>query len=134
MTVDTTLVNKANRSLTSVQAETAYTDYTAIAKARLDQDDPGLSPALYDWCHALMICHLYASGDPVTGLKSFTSGDFSGSQNAGVTIWILEYRQIIDNFQVDEDTAEGDVLRADAKMDAMKLDQAEIPRYYTGVG
>jgi hypothetical protein len=131
MTVDAALVNKANRFLTSTQATTAYTDYNAIAKAILDKDNPGLSTTLYDWCHAQLICHLWAIGDPNAGLKSFTTGDFSGSQDAGSTIWWLAYRQTIEDFQSDSTAdSETTVGRCDAEMPEMRFDQSIVPRYY----
>lgn len=133
MTCDAALVNKANRMLTSTQASTAYTDYNAIAKAILDHDDPGLSVALYDWCHAKMICHLYETGDPTTSLKSFTTGDFSGSRDVGTTVFLTDYQQIIGSFQSDTTYTETAVRRSDAVMPEMQFDQAEVPTYYTEV-
>ena len=131
MAVDSSLIQAANRVLTSTQASAALTSYTAVAKARLDKDDPSLSPTLYDWCHALMICHLYAAGDPATGRKSFTEGDFSASQDPGETIWLIEYRQIIEDFQPQEAAEVGEVQRCDAVMSDFKLDQVKGPIFYT---
>ncbi|TRZ79565.1 hypothetical protein D4R86_05725 [bacterium] len=134
ITVTAALVNKANRALTSAEATTAYTDYNAIAKVRLDNDDPGLTTAIYDWCHALLICHIYAAGDPTSGLKSFTTGDFSGTQIVGRTIWMIEYLQIIGEFtdeSSDEKTDENSVGRCDAEMADFKFDQGTIPRYFS---
>jgi len=131
MAVDSTLIQAANRALTSTQASAALASYTAVAKARLDKDDPGLAAALYDWCHALMICHLYAAGDPKTGLKSFTEGDISGSREPGETIWLIEYRQIIEDFQPQEASEMEEVQRCDAVMGDFKLDQVDGPTFYT---
>lgn len=132
MAASTSLVMAADRSLSEEAASAALTTYSAIALARLDNDDPGLSPALYDWCQALMICHLRATGDPATGLKGYSSGDYSETRDPGQTTWLIQYRQIIDDYQGGGPPEADDVTRADASMDDLKFDQADIPSYYTG--
>jgi hypothetical protein len=133
MTVDATLVNAANRGMTTVQAASALSSFQTIAAAILDKDNPGLTTALYDWCHALMICHLWAGGDEKSGYKSFSTGDFSASQNPGETIWSLQYRQIIADFQEYDVATATDVRRSDSVIEDFKLDQSTDPVIFTDV-
>lgn len=131
MTATVALVRAANTRLSEADATAALSTYSAIAQARLDNDNPGLSTTLYDWCHALMICHLLASANPATGLKGYSNGDYSESRNPGQTVWMLQYNQVLDDFQADEAEGVEEVERADANMPEMHLDQSDIPTYYT---
>jgi hypothetical protein len=131
MTVDSSLVNAANRGMTAAQATTALSAYGTIAKALVDKDNPSLSTTLYEWCQALMICHLWAGGDEKAGLKSYSTGDFSASQDPGQTTWSIQYRQIIENFQVSDVAEAKDVSRSDAVMPDFKLDQSTDPVFFS---
>jgi hypothetical protein len=131
MTVDSSLVNAANRGMTAAQATTALSAYGTIAKALVDKDNPGLGTTLYEWCQALMICHLWAGGDEKAGLKSYSTGDFSASQDPGQTTWSIQYRQIIENFQVSDVAEAKDVSRCDAVMPDFKLDQSTDPVFFS---
>jgi len=97
----------------------------ADAKTILDEDNPGLPADLYDRCHALLICHLYEMRDPQAGLKSFTSGDFQGSKDAGVTTYLLQYRGIIQRYQnksAATDIPTSGIGRCDVDLGVMALD------------
>lgn len=135
MAVTYTLVGIASRGeyTPTGETDTTYVALKAVAAARLDNDDPGLPTALYDWCHALMITHM-ALCDNTAGYKSFSTGEFSASQNPGETIFLLEYRQVITDYvPASSDTAEYDVTRADADMPDFKLDQADVPTFFSEV-
>jgi len=131
MAVDAALVNAANRNMTAAQAATALSLWQTTAKALLDHDNPGLDTVLYDLCHALMICHLWAGGDEKAGLKSYSSGDFSASQNPGQTIWSIQYHQIISDFQTSNVEESTDVARSDSVMGDFKLDQTDDPVFFS---
>jgi len=122
------------------ESDTTYVYYKAIAEKRIAIDAPsGMDSTLKDHCTMLMICHLYAAGDPAVGMRSFSSGDFSGSQDAGSTIYLLEYRQIIEDsqdFTSDIDLTEAESQRCDAVMLELQLDERDVPTYFkvdTGV-
>jgi hypothetical protein len=132
MTVDATDVANADRSLTAAQATAAITAYSTVAQARLDNDNPGLATAVYDHCHALMICHMRAAADPATGLRKVKTDGFEAERETpGTTAFLLEYRKIIEEFQGEEAGEAEDVTRCDASMPDFKLDQGDIPGFYT---
>jgi hypothetical protein len=105
------------------------------AKERLDLDNPGLPLTTYERCHSLMVAHMYQIGDPQMGMKSFNSGDFSGSQDAGVTAALLEYNQTIEAAVIRLQNAEtsstdmATVKRCDAEMPDLQLDAQDVPRF-----
>lgn len=133
MAVDAVLVNAANRGMTLAQATTALSTFGTIAAEIVANDISGLSSALSDWCTALMICHLWAGGDEKAGMRSFTTGDFSGSQDPGKTIWMIQYQQILADFRIDNVAEAHDVRRCDSIMDDFKLDQSDDPVIFTDV-
>ena len=136
MTVTYSLVAIASRGdyAPTGESDTTYTALKAVAQARLDNDAPdGMNPTLYDWCHALMITHL-ALSDATAGYKSYSTEGLSISQDPGQTIFLLEYKQIIESQDGTGDySAESDVTRSDAKMPDFQLDQADIPVFFTEV-
>lgn len=122
------LVSKYTVSDSGDFTNALFTSLSADAKTILDEDDPGLPSALYDRCHALMVCHLYEMRDPQAGLKSFTSGDFQGSKEAGVTTYLLQYRDIIDRYQYSTVTGaipSDGIERCDVDMGVMALDNED---------
>jgi hypothetical protein len=127
MTVTVALVQAANRRLTTAEATAALSTYSAVAQARLNNDDPGLSTTLYDWCHALMVCHLLAASAPEAGLRGHTSGDYSEQRTPGTTTWSLQYRETIARYAaaqaVSADTGLEEAVRSDAVMPGLSLDQ-----------
>jgi hypothetical protein len=117
----------------SVDDETAFSKATfarlsAVAKVLLDRDNPGLTADLYDYAHALMICHLYDTGKTGGGaLKSESIGSYSYSKDAGASAYLLQYRSIMASYSASQ-TIEGQE-RSDADMGEMHLDQSEVPEY-----
>ncbi len=123
------LVSKYTVSDSGDFTTSLFTSLSADAKTILDEDAPDNLPSdLYDRCHALMICHLYEMRDPQAGLKSFTSGDFQGSKEAGVTTYLLQYREIIQRYQnksTTDDIPTSGIGRCDVDMGVMALDNAD---------
>ena len=137
MAASSNLVAAANPAMTEAEATTAISTYGGVAEARLALDDPGLPATLRDWCHALMICHLADAGNPEVGLKQHTSGDYSESRAAGATTWSIQYHEIIAlagvALGVRAEPAGVGVVRADADMGAVSLDQGGVPAFHDGV-
>ncbi len=133
MTVTATMI--AEISPFAVDDEKAFTKtvfarLSAVAKAILDKEDPGLETALYDHAHALLICHLYESQKMGRGaLKSEGIGDYSYSKDAGVTSYLLEYRSVIALGNQSATAALEEQERTDHEMGEMQLDQSAIPKY-----
>jgi hypothetical protein len=104
---------------------------SAVAKEQLDAEDPGLSSALYDHAHALLISHLYETGN--LGKGAYTSeriGDYGYSKAAGDSPYYSQYRRILDSANAQGMTAgNAQVERTDHKMSAFKLDNTNIPEY-----
>jgi hypothetical protein len=118
-------------------ADEDYAYYKALAEKRISTDAPaGMDSALKNHCTMLMICHLYATSDPAFGMRSFSSGDMSGSQDAGSTVYLIEYRQIIEDSQASEEVSGGltGVARSDATMTELQLDDQKVPTYFIEVG
>lgn len=134
MAASSDLVVAANPAMTEAEATAAISTYGGVAEARLALDDPGLPATLRDWCHALMICHLADAGNPEVGLRQHTSGDYSESRAAGATTWSIQYHEIIAlALGTRTDPAGAGVVRADADMGAVSLDQGGVPVFHDGV-
>jgi len=137
MAASSDLVAAANPAMTEAEATAAISVYGGVAEARLALDDPGLPATLRDWCHALMICHLADAGNPEVGLRQHTSGDYSESRAAGATTWSIQYHEIIalasSALGARAEPAGAGVVRADADMGAVSLDQGGVPVFHDGV-
>ncbi len=137
MTASNALVVAANPAMTEAEASAAISTYGGVAEARLALDDPGLPATLRDWCHALMICHLADAGNPEVGLRQHTSGDYSESRAAGTTTWSIQYHEIIAlagaTLGARAEPVGVGVVRADADMGAVSLDQGGVPAFHDGV-
>jgi hypothetical protein len=137
MTASNALVVAANPAMTGAEATAAISTYGDVAEARLALDDPGLPATLRDWCHALMICHLAGAGNPEVGLRQHTSGDYSESRAAGTTTWSIQYHEIIAlagaTLGARAEPVGVGVVRADADMGAVSLDQGGVPAFHDGV-
>ena len=137
MAASSSLVAAANPAMTEAEATAAISTYGDVAEARLALDDPGLPATLRDWCHALMICHLADAGNPEVGLRQHTSGDYSESRTAGATTWSIQYHEIIAlasaALSARAGPAGAGVVRADADMGAVSLDQGGVPVFHDGV-
>lgn len=113
-----------------------YNQFVEWSAAQLAKDAPDTMPgAMSDRCQALLIAHYYAVTKGQTGFRSYTVFDFSATQDAGTTPYLLEYRQIIDDFQDDisDTTSTGEAsgsLRCDASMPEFNLDQTDVPQYF----
>ena len=135
MTVNAASIKRVYRPFPLEDGDVDLTALIADAKERLDQDNPGLTPTTYERCHSLMVAHMYQMGDPQMGLKSFSSGDFSGSQDVGMTAQLAEYQQTIEAAILaaqNVDAASTDltgVRRCDSEMIELQLDGQEVPRF-----
>jgi len=134
MTVDAATTNIVGRGLglAFLDTDADYLYYKGIAEKRVGTNAPDtLEADIKDHCIMLMICHLYASSDPAMGMRSFSSGDFSGSQDAGSTIYLIECNQIYaDNQSLETGEVNTSTTRSDAVMTELQLDRAEVPRLF----
>lgn len=132
MTITTYTIPLVSKYTVSVSGDFTTSLFNSLfidAQEILNKDDPGLPTRLYDRCHALMVCHLYETRDPEAALKSFNSGDFQGTKEAGITTYLLQYRDIIQRYQYDTTqaniTASEGVGRCDVNMGPMSLDNSD---------
>lgn len=104
-----------------------------IAKAKLDVEDPGLPTALYDYCHALLIAHLYTVKRGGNNVKSKAFGNASVTKATEMTDQMAEYVSIIESYRLAKGrtaiTAGEGVVRNDSDMTEMHLDGSDIPSY-----
>ena len=120
-------VSKGQITLTAGQ----LTYLKGIAKDILDSDNPGISAAMYDHCHALLICHLWIAGDPGMGNTSETLGGYSRSGTPAMTTYLLQYQDIIRKKTRKTVTIPSDgtdVKRADAG--GFKIDQSAALSFF----
>jgi hypothetical protein len=114
-------------SMTSDQ----FNYYSPIALAMLDKDNPGLPAVIYDRCHALLVCHLYTAD--VKGRLEYKSenvaGDWSYTRDPGLTTYLMQYRQIVEDYQAFAVLPAEGVDRCDAAMDDLALDGVTQPDY-----
>lgn len=131
MTVSAVMVAMVDRGFILAESDATYLQLKAWAKEQLDHENPGgLSTVTYDRCHALLIAHMYEVGDPTAGYNSYSTAEFSASQEPGQTIWMLEYKQILEVAISVDSLGESDATRADADMPEFHLDQYSVPSYY----
>ena len=78
MTVSETMIKQVSPFEVDVDFTTVdYTQYKTWDALELDQIDPGLDTATYDYCHALLICHFYeCSRGSSAEFKSEKIGDY----------------------------------------------------------
>jgi hypothetical protein len=115
--------------------------YKGIGEAILGADDPEdrLNEALYDYCHALLIAHLYAVKKGQTGYQSTSAQGYSVTRKLGETAYSIEYKNILQKFAgihssvIDKESWKEWTTRADANMPDFNLDQAEIPSFFDEV-
>lgn len=110
-----------------------FSTLAAVALAKLDQDDPGLSAALYDYAHALLIIHLFevkkGSGG---GIISEKLGDYQYTRVAnGKTTYLAEYDNLIASAtaKVARTAATAGEDRSDKAMADFELDGAGVPSF-----
>jgi hypothetical protein len=129
MTVTEAYISKI--SPFSVTADGPFTPdrfslYLSIAKEQLDREASRLSPELYDYAHALLICHYYVVGRGGAGIKSQTLGGLSFTRASDVDEYLAEYRSILESNAAPDAPAafDGEAERADASMPAFELDRS----------
>lgn len=106
-----------------------FTRHFAKAQARLDREAPsGMASDEYDQAHALLICHMHAVKLGSAGLKSESIGEYSYSQDPGMTSYLQEYLALMSG-NASPSTDDLDNERADATMSEMDLDQSQVPDY-----
>jgi hypothetical protein len=127
MAVDITMVTLVSRG--QIVLSTDYFNlWEPIAEEILDGDDPGLSEAMYDYCHALLICHLYTTGDTSAAMVSERIGDYSYTRSeSNMTPYLIEYWRVIGRFGAVIPTV--GVTPTDSTMDELKFDPSDIPSY-----
>ena len=110
---------------------TLYTLYSAIAKVKLDAEAPSLPQAVYDYCHALLIVHLYEVKRGATNVKSKSFGNASLTKGDDRSNYLAEYEGVIAAYRKAAGMAAltGGVVRSDATMTKLHLDNGEISNY-----
>ena len=114
------------------------TAYTAIAALRLESLYPGLSTSmnatLYDYCHALMICHIFKASQGNVEKKSESyGGDASWTKDVGDTAFLVTLRETVAEWkagQAASETIDEGVERADHDVPDLKMSQADLPEPY----
>lgn len=116
-----------------------FNTLSPVAQALLDEDNPGLPDALYDYCHALLIAHLYSVKKGLTGYQSQTAQGYSVQRRVGQTAYMVEYQKTIKHWAAKIRPSVGSISneyssrRADSRMDGLQLDEAEIPSFFEGL-
>lgn len=110
---------------------TIYTLYAAIAKAKLDAEDPGLPSTIYDYCQALLVVHYYEVKRGATNVKSKSFGNASVTRGDDDSNYMAQYKSIIASYSksVNVIGLSGGVERCDADMEELRLDEGDIPSY-----
>jgi hypothetical protein len=110
---------------------TIYTLYAAIAKAKLDAEDPGLPSTIYDYCQALLVVHDYEVKRGATNVKSKSFGNASVTKEDADSNYMMEYRSIMASYSKGVNVAvlSSGVERCDSEMDDLRLDEGDIPSY-----
>lgn len=116
--------------------ETDYDQYVIWAGLELDQIDPGLDSATYDYCHALLVCHFYECSLGSTGkYKSEKIGDYSYTRfdnaQTELTSYYNRVLQILAQFGTEQPTTVVERDDADTTFPkaAFKLDQSAKVRF-----
>lgn len=113
-----------------------FTYYAGVAKETiLDVHNPGFPETTYDHCHALLICHLFATKDGNLEMTSINlGGKFSGSKKAGETSWSTDFWKLVDDFKrgklkaaLRSSSVTNGGSRADSTMPELELDRDTIP-------
>ena len=133
MTVDAATTNLVGRGLglAFTDSDATYLYLKPLAERRVTDEAPAdMDSVKRDHCIMLMICHMYACSDPAMGMRSFSGGGFSGSQDPGMTIYLQEFMTIVSGSQPSVD-AESSVERSDAVMPELQLDAQEVPTFFS---
>lgn len=137
MTVTMAMINYvspyiADSSGNNEMGSTTFGVYKTIAGTMLDKMDPGLDTSTYDYCHALLIVHLYESSLGRNSLTSHSAGDEAWTKDGTpMTSYYLTARQICEHSAPSGALAQ---FAAGTRCDAtplpeFRLDAAESKRY-----
>ena len=105
--------------------------YLSVAKKKLDSEALTLPTEIYDYCHALLIVHMYEVKRGSTNVKAKSFGNASVTKGDERSNYLAEYEQIINAYKQAAGKAaltEG-VARNDSDMEDLRLDQGEVPSY-----
>ena len=81
--------------------QSAFDQYKTWAELELKRADPGLDTATYDYCHALLICHIFdiSPQSKKTGFKSEKIGDYSYTKademDSGSSSYYRRFQQLL---------------------------------------
>jgi len=130
MTVTTATISTVSRGRITI-ADEDLTYYHAIALEVLTLEDPGFGPAVYDRALALLICHYYA-GDEQGDLETKSEdrgGDWKFSKDPGTTTYLIQYRTLLATYAAVADAPDAGVVRGDATIEGLALDQNDLPTF-----
>ena len=130
MTVTAAMVSRVSGARLTLDAEgLAY--YLPLALEVLEREDPGLGSATYDRAAALMVCHL-AAADKQGDLEMKSEnrgGDWSYAKDPGQTSYLVQYRALLEQFAAPADLADEGIVRADATITGLALDEVRLPTF-----
>lgn len=137
MTVDSTFIPRISPFSVGDSADMTEADFTFYKNTAkvlyLDIDNPGMDTVTYDYCHALLICHLFASKPGNLEAKSYSVGKkYSISKDKGETSWLVQYHETIARFKthiVNASLPTDGFVRTDSTMTDLELDRIDIPTF-----
>ena len=105
--------------------------YLSVAKKKLDSEAPTLPTEIYDYCHALLIVHMYEVKRGSTNVKSKSFGNASITKGDDRSNYLAEYESIVASYKKAAGKAvlTGGVERNDSDMEELRLDEAPVPSY-----
>lgn len=107
-----------------------FLKFAALAKLKLDRENPGLSTAEYDHAQALLIAHYVAAKQGNLERSQERLDNYSYSKEAGKTSFLVQYEALISEAREVLAVPSSLVAHADADQGALQLDQAELPRFF----
>lgn len=112
MTVTADMIAQVSPFVVDTDFTTAdFNQYKTWAALELDQSDPGLDTATYDYCHALLICHIYdiSPQSKKNEYKSEKIGDYSFTRaktgDVASSAYYNRFLQILAQFNTEQATA-----------------------------
>lgn len=115
-------------------SQSDFDQYKIWAGLELKQSDPGLDGETYDYCHALLICHIFdvSPQSKKNGFKSEKIGDYAytkaDEKDSGSSSYYKRFQQLLGLWATEQPTA--GVEREDADetfpKKRFKLDQGEM--------
>lgn len=104
-----------------------FEKYAALAKKKLDRDNPGLSTEEYDHAHALLIAHYVAARTGTLERTSERLDNYSYNKEAGTSSFLLQYKALIEETGAEIAEPTQLIAHSDTFLGDMKLDQAALP-------